>query len=147
MGGPVVENQMEDADPSTPETGKEHPQEYLKFDEALALKTPGQGFPGVHQEARKQLHRAFPLVAVAEVHGMAEASRRGFPTRLPGLDRRLLIRADNDVALPGKPVSPLVEVQNRDGLLQKTGVSGLLPAPVLPGLDLVGLQPTFDGGR
>ena len=53
--GAVVQDQVEAANPPTPDAAEEHPQEALELDEALALKAAGQGFAGVHQQAAEQL--------------------------------------------------------------------------------------------
>ena len=73
MGGPIIENEMQHANSLAPEAGEEHPQEDLKFAEALALKTPREGFPAMHQEAREELHSALTLIAVPDMKGMAGA--------------------------------------------------------------------------
>ena len=44
MGRPVIEDQVKYPDPFAPEAGEQHPQEPLKFAEALPLKTPRQRF-------------------------------------------------------------------------------------------------------
>src|SRR5262249_46219550 len=145
MRGAVVQDQVEPAGPPTPHALEEHPPEALELDEALALKTPSQGFAGVHQQAGEQLPGAPTLIPIGQVHGAAGPRRRRAPARAPGLDRRLLIRADDQVAFPGERLGALVEGQDRDGPVQKAWVSGPLPAVILPGLDAVGPEPALDG--
>jgi hypothetical protein len=57
MRGAVVQDQVETANPPTPDTAEEHPQEALELDEPLALKAARQGFASVHQQAAEQLDR------------------------------------------------------------------------------------------
>jgi hypothetical protein len=146
MSRAVVQDQVQRSDPPTPDAGHEHSQKDLEFDEPLSPKTPRQRFARVDQQAGKQLHGAFSLVAVAEVRRPAGAGRRRAPAGLASLDGCLLVGADDDVAFPGERVRPLVEIQNGDRLLQEPRVGRLLPAAVLPGLDLVGLEPALNGG-
>jgi len=143
MGGTVVEDEMKDPDPSAPEAGEEHLQERLKFTEALAFNAARQGLPLVDQQAGKQLHRPFAVVPVAYTHGEAVASGDCAALGLPGLNRGLLVRADDDVALPAQALRPLMQLQDGNGLLQKPGISRLLPAAILPGFDLVRLEPAL----
>src|SRR4030095_13005144 len=100
VGRPVIKDQMQHPDPVAPETGKQHPQELLKFAETLALKTPRQCFAPVHQEARE----GPPKVRPPPRAWMAAPNLPGGPgpgglcpaTGLPSLDRRFLIRADDN---------------------------------------------------
>lgn len=146
MSRAVVQDQVQRSDALTPDAGHEHSPKDLKFDEPLSPKTPRQRFASVDQQAGKELHGAFSLVAVAEVHRPAGAGGHRVPAGLAGLDGRLLVGADDDVALPGQPLRPLVEIQYGNRLLQKPRGGRLLPTAVLPGLDLVGLEPALNGG-
>ena len=61
------------------DTAEEQREEALELDEPLALKAAGQGLASVHQQGSEQLHRT-PRAA-----------------GLPGLDGRLLVRADDSL--------------------------------------------------
>src|SRR5262245_19196233 len=63
-------------------------------------------------------------------------------TGLAGLDRGLLVRAHDDMALSAQFLGTLVQVQN-DGFLEEARIGGVLPATVLPRFDLVGYQPAL----
>jgi hypothetical protein len=108
MRGAVVQDHVETANPPTPDTAEEHPQEALELDEPLALKAARQGFASVHQQAADQLDRALALIAIRQVQWPAGPRRGRAPARLPGLDRRLLVRADDEVARPGEPLGAFV---------------------------------------
>ena len=146
MRGAVVQDQVQTANPPTPDAPEEHPQEALELDEALALKAACQSFARVHQQTAEQLNRSPALIAIRQVQRPAGPRRGRAPVRLPGLDRRLLVRADDEMALPGEPLGAFVEGQNRNGPFQEARVSGPLPAVVPPRLDAVGLEPALDGG-
>ena len=112
---------------------------------ACAQNTAPVCFPPVHQEAREELPRSATLVAVADMHRVPRTRRRCPAAGLPRLDRRLLIRADDNVPLPSQSFGAFVQVQNGNGPLQEARVGGLLPTSILPGLDLVSLEPPFHG--
>jgi hypothetical protein len=112
----------------------------------LRFKAARQGFASVHQQAAEQLDRSPALIAIRQVQGPAGPRRGRAPARLPGLDRRLLVRADDEVARPGEPLGAFVEGQNRDGPFEEARIGGPLPAVVPPRLDAVGLEPALDGG-
>jgi hypothetical protein len=67
------------------------------------------------------------------------------PTGLPGLDRRLLIGAHDEVSLAGQRLSALEEGQNGDRAYQEARIGGRLPAVLLPGLDPARSEPALDG--
>jgi hypothetical protein len=142
----IVQDQVETANPPAPNTPEEHPQEALELDKALALKAARQGLAGVHRQTAEQLHRALALIAIGQVQWATGPRRRQGPAGPPGLDRRLLIRADDKVAPSGEPLGAFVQGQNRDGPFEEARVGGALPAVVLPRLDAVGLEPALDGG-
>jgi hypothetical protein len=87
VGRTVIQDQVEDADPLAPEAGEQHPQKHLKFTKPLPVKATRQRFPAVHQEAGKQLHRAFALVPIAHMQGMAGPRGGRAACGLPSLDR------------------------------------------------------------
>ena len=146
MRGAVVQDQVETANPPTPDAAEEHQQKALELNEPLALKAARQGFAGVHQQAAEQLDRSPALIAIRQVQRPAGTCRGRAPARLPGLDPRLLVRADDEVARPGEPLGAFVEGQNRNGPFEEARVGGPLPAVVAPGLDAIGLEPALDGG-
>ena len=94
----------------------------------------------MHQQAAEQLDRSPALIAIRQVQRPAGPRRGRVPARLPGLDRRLLVRADDEVALPSEPLGAFVEGQNRNGPFEEARVSGPLPAMVPPRLDAVVLR-------
>jgi hypothetical protein len=138
MRGAVVQDQVKTANVPTPDAPEEHPQKPLELGKALPLKAPRQGLSSVHQQATERLHCALTLIAIRHVQRPTGSRRRRGPAGPPGLDRRLIIRADDEVALPGKPLG------NRDGPCEEACVGGTLPAMVLPRLDAVGLEQALD---
>jgi hypothetical protein len=145
-GRAVVQDQVEAADPPTPDAPEEQLQEALELDEPFALKAAGQGLAGVHQQGGEPLHRAPALIAIRDVQRPAGPRRGRTPARPPGLNRRLLVRADEEVTFPGECLSALVERQDRDGPFQEARVGGTLPAVITPRLDAIGLKPALDRG-
>src|SRR4030095_16334856 len=107
-GRSVIKDQMEYANPFAPEAGEQQPQELLKFAEALALKTPRQWFTPVHQEGRGEVQPSATLVAIADMHRVPRTRRRCPAAGLPRLDRRLLIRADDNWRLTSQSVGAFV---------------------------------------
>ena len=146
MRGAVVQDQVETANPPTPDTAEEHPQEALELDEPPALKAARQGFARVHQQAAEQLNRSPALIAIRQMQWPVGPRRGRAPARLPGLDRRLLVHADDEVARPGEPLGAFVEGQNRDSPFEEARIGGPLPTVVPPRLDAVSLEPALDGG-
>src|SRR5262245_26305307 len=130
-----MQDEMEHADPFAPQAGKQHLQEQLKLREPLPLETACQRLPAVHQQASEQLHSAFALVPVADMHRMTRANWRRTAGGFSGLDRGFLVRANDDVAFPVQLLRSLVQVENRDRLFKEPRIRGLLPAAILPGLD------------
>src|SRR5262245_59773988 len=145
VGGTIIQDEMEDADPFAPQTGEQHLQEQLKFPEPLPLETARERFPAVYQQAGEQLHGTLAVIPVADMQGMPRTRRSRTARGFSSLDRGLLVRADDDVALPAQLLRALVQVQNRDGLFQESRISRPLPAAILPGLDLLGSQPALQG--
>jgi predicted amidohydrolase YtcJ len=145
MRGAVVQDEMQAAHSSAPDAAEEQLEEALELNEALALETASHGLAGVHQQGGEQLHGAPALIAVWHMHRAAGPRRGRAAAGLPGLDGRLLIRADDKVALPGQPLGALVEAQDGDGAFQKAWVGWPLPAVVLPRFDAVGPEPAPDG--
>ena len=80
----VVQDEVQAADPSAPDTAEEQREEALELDEALALEAARQRFPGMHEQAAEQLHRPLALVAIRQVHRPAGARRRRAPAGAAG---------------------------------------------------------------
>src|SRR4029450_12335026 len=94
---------------------------------------------------RREWPRRGARLGFADMSSVTGPRRRCPATGLPSLDRRFLIRADDNVPFSSQSVRAFVQVQNGDGPLQEARIGGLLPTSILPGLDLVGLQPPFHG--
>lgn len=147
MGGPIIQDEMQDRDPLTPEAADEHLAEGLKVHETLALKTAGDRLASMDQQRREEVEDTLRRVAGPDAHRLAGAGSQDAPGRLQGLDARLLIGADDHLAVVDEHVGLLVEAQDGGGLLQEAGIRGLLPRAVLPRFDLLGSQPGANTGR
>jgi len=145
VGGPVVHDQVQDADAVAPETLEHHAEKRLEVDEALARPAPGNRLARVDQQPRKQLQRPFPLVSISRAQRMPRTGGRNASRELSGLDRRLLIGTHDDLASSGELLRLGVEVQDDRGLFQEARIGRLLPRVVLPRLDLVFAQPAGNG--
>src|SRR5262245_16522581 len=60
------------------------------------------------------------MISVADMQGMPRTSRGRPAGAFASLDRGLLVRADDEVALPAQLLRSLVQVQNRDGPFQES---------------------------
>lgn len=74
----------------------------------------------MHQQAPGQLHGPLALVTVRKVHRAAGPRRGRTPAGPPGLDRSLLVGADDDVPLPSQRLGALVELQNGESLVPES---------------------------
>src|SRR5262245_65875593 len=76
VGGTIIQDEMEDADPFAPQTGEQHLQEQLKFPEPLPLETARERFPAVYQQDGEQLHGTLAVIPVDDMQGMPRPRRR-----------------------------------------------------------------------
>ncbi len=115
--------------------------------DASLLLTPAQDSAAANIPSSQVLQGSAPLVLMLDAHRPLGARRQSRVASNPGLDARLLIRADDIVpaaqpaALPGAGV----QIQDATRLLGELRVAREDPVLIPPWLDCVGIQDAPDG--
>jgi len=146
MGGSVIEDQMEDSNVFCPETPEDHLEEVLELHEPLAGEAARHRLSGVDEQPREQVENSLPLVAGSRPNRLARASRHDSAGIGQGLDARLFIGADDDLAPTSHRSRSRVEIQCYRGLLQELRIGRLLPGMVPPWLNPFCPKPVTNRG-
>lgn len=145
MSGAVIEDEMKALDILTPQASEDRSQETLEINEAFPREAPRQGFTGSHLKGGEELDGSLAFISIADLEATPRPGRAHAALKLPGLNRWFFIRTDDDMTRPSQVVGLGVKIQDRDGLLQESGIGGFLPGVEPPGFDLVGLEPAPQG--
>src|SRR5579885_2840524 len=147
MGGPVIQNQSQGLDVACSGSRQNDLlQEGLKIHKALATGALAEDLSIGYTQPSKQMERSLPLVAWGLPHRVPSTGRLWWAFGGAGLDRGLLLQADQPGACFQQGLSLGVALQDRTRSHQKLHrVVDVLPGMIAPGPQPLCCQPPPNG--